>query len=110
MSAAVSVTFLAPLVDAPAVKVTVAVVPGEIDAGLTVAVTPAGALSVSATAVFPLPLSLTLTVNVVDLPGSTVPPLPEAVNTKSVFGAGAPAPQLLTSSAPSTDPRPVARL
>lgn len=95
----------------PTASVTVAVIPGVIDAGLMLAVTPAGALAVSATAFLAEPPSVTPIVNVRVLPTSTAPDAADCVRAKSVLATPLdPAPQLLTSTAPSTDPRPVARL
>jgi len=95
----------------PAVSVTVAVVPGVIDAGLMMAVTPGGALIVKATALFAELLSVTPTVNVVFPPIKTVPDVADCDNVKfALVGPTDPVPQLLTSNAPSTDPSPVARL
>jgi hypothetical protein len=89
--------------------VAVADVPGTIDAGLKLTVTPAGAFAVNATAFLPAPLSVTLSVSVVVLPTCTVPVVAEGANAKS-GPVAVPPPHALTSSAPSTDPRPVARL
>jgi hypothetical protein len=108
----VTVTLCAPAaaVD-PIVNVTVADAPGVIDAGLMVAVTPAGAFTVRETAFFAEPLSVTPTVNVADLPTCTVPDVTDCVKAKFALVVPLePPPQLLTSSAPSTDPSPVARL
>ena len=95
----------------PTVSVTVALVPGVIDAGPMFAVTPIGAFTVSATAFFPEPLSVTPIVNVVVLPSSTVPDVADCVSAKLALATPVdPVPQLCTSAAPSTDPSPVARL
>jgi len=88
--------------------VTVAAVPGAIDPGCTATVTTLGAFAVSATAFLAAPLSVTLTVNAAVRPATTVAPVAEAVSAKSAPAASAP--HWLTSSAPSTEPRPVARL
>jgi hypothetical protein len=94
-----------------AVSVAVAVVPGVIDAGLTVAVTPGGAFTVRATAFFAEPLSVAAMVKVVVFPASTAPAVADSVNAKFALATPPdPLPQLLTSAAPSTDPSPVARL
>src|SRR5580692_2723476 len=92
------------------VSVTVAVVPGMIDAGLMLAVTPTGVFAVSVTAFFAVPLSVTPTVNVTVLPVSAVPDDADCVIAKFTLDVVAPAPHSLTSTAPSTDPSPVARL
>src|SRR5580698_8373003 len=92
------------------VSVTVAVVPGVIDDGLMLAVTPAGVFAVNATAFFAVPLSVTPTVNVTVLPVSAEPEVADCVIAKLTLEVVAPAPHSLTSTAPSTDPRPVARL
>src|ERR1700761_6519396 len=99
------------IVDA-AVIVTVAVVPGAIEDGLMLPVKPAAAVAVSETLFLAVPLSVTLSVKEVVLPGSTVPWLVDGVRTKSIFGVVvlAPPPHAATSSEPSTDPNPVARL
>jgi hypothetical protein len=95
----------------PTVIVTVAFVPGVMDAGCTATVTPVGALAVRATAFFAVPLSVAPMVNVTELPTCTVPAVADAVKAKSTLGAGlAPEPHALTSNAPSTEPSPVARL
>ena len=95
-----------------AVIVTVAVWPGTIDDGLMLPVKPAVAVAVKETLFFAAPLSVTLSVNEVVLPGSRVPWLAEGVSTKSIFGLAVlnPLPHSDTSTDPSTDPRPVARL
>jgi hypothetical protein len=93
----------------PTVNVTVALVPGVIDDGLIVAVTPVGAFTDRATAFFAAPLSVTPIVKVTVLPASTVPDVADCVNAKLELGT-VPAPQFFTSNAPSTDPNPVARL
>ena len=94
------------------VNVTVAVVPGTIDAGLMLPVEPAAAVAVRKTLFLAEPLSVTLSVNVVVLPGSRVPWLAEGVSMKSIFEFVVldPPPHSATSTDPSTDPRPVARL
>ena len=92
------------------VSVTVAVVPGEIDAGLMLAVTPAGVFAVSVTAFFAVPLSVTPTVNVTVLPASAEPEVADCVIAKLMPELVAPPPHTRTSTAPSTDPSPVARL
>jgi hypothetical protein len=105
--------FFAPAVMVEAaVIVTVAVVPGAIDAGLMLPVKPAAAVAVRTTLFLAAPVSVTLTVKEVVLPGSRVPWLAEGVNTKSIFGLDVlnPLPHSDTSNDPSTDPRPVARL
>jgi len=94
----------------PTVIVTVAFVPGVMDAGCTATVTPVGALAVRATAFFAVPLSVAPMVNAAELPTSTVPELAEAVSAKSTLDVAAPEPHALTSNAPSTEPKPVARL
>lgn len=106
------VTFCAPAVAVdPTVTVTVAEVPGVIDAGLIVAVTPAAACAVRETAFFAVPLSVTPTVKVTLLPVCAVPDLADWVMAKfAPVVAPPPAAQLLSSTAPSTDPSPVARL
>jgi hypothetical protein len=97
--------------DDPTVKVIVAVVPGVMDAGLILAVMPDGTFAVSVTAFLAEPLSVAPTVNMTVLPTNTVPDADDWVREKLAPDAGlVPEPQLLTSSAPSTDPRPVARL
>jgi hypothetical protein len=105
--------FLAPevMVDA-AVMVTVAVVPGTMDAGLMLPVKPGAAVAVSETLFFAAPLSVTPSVKVVVLPGSRVPWVADGVSTKSIFGLLVldPLPHSATSKDPSRDPRPVARL
>lgn len=105
--------FLAPaaMVEA-AVIVTVAVVPGKINAGLMLPVKPAAAVTDRETLFLAAPLSVRLSVNEVVLPGSRVPWLAEGVSTKSIFGLAVlnPPPHSDTSKDPSTDPRPVARL
>ena len=94
-----------------AVSVTVAVVPGTMDAGLMLAVTPVPAFTVSVTAFLAEPLSVTATVKVDDLPARSEPDVADCVSAKLAPAAGVEAvPQPLTSSAPSTDPKPVARL
>src|ERR1700746_2411850 len=99
--------FFAPdaMVDA-AVIVTVAVVPGTIDAGLMLPVKPAAAVAVSVTLFLAVPLSGTLSVNEVVLPGSRGPWLVDGVSTKSIFGwvLLEPLPHAATSTAPSSDP------
>jgi hypothetical protein len=88
---------------------TVALVPGVMDTGFIVAVTPAGAFTVSPTTFLAAPVSATLTVNVPVLPACTVPAGDDAVSAKS--GPVAPTPtHALTSREPSTDPNPVASL
>ncbi len=67
-----------------AVAVTVAVVPGRMELGLILPDTPDGALAVSETLLVPAPLSVTRSVKVVLLPASTVAPLAEAANPKSI--------------------------
>src|ERR1700761_3546981 len=104
--------FFAPdaMVDA-AVIVTVAVVPGAIDAGLMLPVKPAAAVAVSETLFWAPPLFVTLTVKEVVLPGSTVPWLADGVSTKSIFGVVVlepPPPHAATSNDPYTAPDPVA--
>ena len=92
-------------------RVTVAGVPGVMDAGLIFAVTPAGVLAVRTTAFFPAPLSVMLTVKVAALPASAVPLVAEGVIAKSALcGPPVAGPHWSTSTAPSTDPSPVARL
>jgi hypothetical protein len=94
------------------VIVTVAAVPGRIEEGLMVAVTPVGADAVRVTLFFAVPLSVTVSVNVVDLLANTVPLAADAVIAKSTLEPVPPdpPPQLCTSTAPSTDPNPVAML
>ena len=89
--------------------VTLADVPGVIDVGLKLTVTPVGAFAVSATAFLPVPLSVTLSVKVAVSLTCTVPVVAEAVSAKS-GPVLVPPPHAVTSSAPSTDPKPVARL
>jgi hypothetical protein len=106
----VTVTLCAPAAHVEAtVNVTVALIPGVIDAGLIVAVTPVAAFTDRATAFFAAPLSVTPIVKVAVLPATTVPDVADCVNAKFKLGTAA-APQLFTSNAPSTDPNPVARL
>jgi hypothetical protein len=93
------------------VTVTVALVPGVIEAGLNVAVMPAGTLAVSPTAVFAAPLSVTPIEKVRVFPTIAEPDVDDCVNAKLGPLTGlVPEPQLLRSTAPSTEPRPVARL
>jgi hypothetical protein len=93
-----------------AVAVTVAVVPGTIELGLILPDTPDGAVAVSETLLVPAPLSVTRSVKVVVLPASTVAPLAEAANPKSIAVLLPPPPHAPASAAASTEPRPVARL
>ena len=113
LSVPVTTMFFAPVAMVEgAVTVTVAVVPGRSDPGLMLPVKPAAAVAVRKTLFWPAPLSVRLSVNEAVLPASTVPWLAEGVSTKSVFGLvvlNLP-PHSFTSAAPSTDPRPVARL
>jgi hypothetical protein len=108
----VIVTVCAPAAaEDPMVRVTVAVDPGKIDAGLMLAVTPAGTFAVSATALLATPLSATVMVNVAVFPTIAAPDVVDCASAK--LGPALefePNPQLLTSNAPSADPRPVARL
>jgi hypothetical protein len=92
--------------------VTVEALPGVMEAGWNATVTPVGAFAVRATAFFAVPLSATLMVNLAVLPCSTVPAVAEAVRAKSTPEGAVPVPepQLLTNTAPSTEPSPVARL
>jgi len=91
--------------------VTFEVAPGRIEAGLKLTVTPAGAEAVKATEFLAVPLAVTLSEKLVELPVSTVPLVEPAFRVKSTPAAVlAPPPQTLTSTAPSTDPNPVARL
>ena len=70
----VTVTVCAPAVAVdPTDKVTVAAVPGVIDAGLTLAVMPVGALTVNETEFLADPLSVTPTVNVAVFPVTADP-------------------------------------
>jgi hypothetical protein len=92
-----------------AVAVTVAVVPGTIELGLILPDTPDGAVAVSETLLVPAPLSVTRSVKVVVLPASTVAPLAEAANPKSI-AVLPPPPHAPASAAASTEPKPVARL
>ena len=113
LSAAVMTMWVAPLVIAePAVTVTVAVVPGRMDAGLMLPVTPLGAVAVRETLFLAVPLSVTLSVNVIVLPAATVPLLAEDASAKSIAGLVVldPLPHSAASTVPSTEPRPVARL
>lgn len=93
-----------------AVTVTVAVVPGRIELGLMLPDTPDGAVAVSKTRFAPAPLSVTRSVKIVVLPASTVPPLAEAANPKSIVVLLPPPPHAPASAAASTEPKPVARL
>jgi len=105
------VTVCAPAAtDEAAVTVTVDVLPGEIEVALKPTVTPVGALAVKATAFFAVPLSVTLSVNAVDLPADAVPLVADGVSVKSVLETVPLPGQLLTKTAPSTDPSPVDRL
>lgn len=75
------------------------------------AVTPVGSFPVSATAFLPAPLSVTATVNDTVLPTCAVPDAEDSVSAKSLLVVPPfPPLQALTSSAPSTEPSPVARL
>src|SRR6202041_1841395 len=96
----------------PAVTVTVAFVPGRIDAGVMLPVNPLAAVAVKETLFFALPLSVTPSVNVVVLPASTVPLLFAGVSAKSMLGLVVPEPPFHSpaSKVLSTEPRPVARL
>ena len=76
----------------PTVIVTVEDVPGVIDAGLKLTVTPDGAFAVKATAFFPAPLSVTFSVKLAVLPTCTVPLVDER--------------ELRTKSEPAFVPRP----
>jgi hypothetical protein len=93
----------------PTAMVTVEEAPEANEAGLKLTVTPAGDLAVKATVFMALPLSVTPMVKVVEFPVCTVPLLAEALRVKSLLDA-APLPHALSKSAPSTEPRPVARL
>ena len=95
---------------AAAVTVTVAVVPGRIELGVMLPDTPDGAVAVSETGSVPAPLSVTRSVKVVVLPASTVAPLAEAANPKSIVVLLSPLPHAPASAAASTEPKPVARL
>src|SRR5580704_2040348 len=113
LSVPVTTMFFAPVAMVEgAVTVTVAVVPGRRDPGLMLPVKPAVAVAVNETLFWPVPLSVMLSVNEAVLPASTVPWLAEGVSTKSIFGLVVLnlLPHSFTSTAPSTDPRPVARL
>lgn len=105
-----TILFIPAAMTEAAITVTVAVVPGRIELGLILPDTPDGAVAVSETLLVPAPLSVTRSVKLVVLPASTVVPLEEAVNPKSMVGLLPPPPQALASAAASTEPKPVARL
>jgi hypothetical protein len=88
----------------------VAVVPGVIDVGEIATVTPVALFAVSAIALFPLPLSVTLTVNFAVPPVCADPEPADSLNAKSTLVVVNGLPHWFTSSAPSTEPNPVARL
>ena len=96
----------------PVVTVTVAVVPGRMDAGLMLPVTPLGAAAVRETLFLAVPLSVTLSVKVIVLPAATsrywlrTP----AQNLSPGLVVLDPPPHSAASTVPSTEPRPVARL
>jgi hypothetical protein len=94
----------------PIVSVTVAVVPGVIDVGEIVTLTPDALFADSAIAFFPLPVSVALNVNFAVAPVCAEPELADSLNAKSTLVGVNGLPQSFTSTAPSTDPSPVPRL
>jgi len=71
---------------------------------------PVALFAVSTTALFPLPLSVTLTVNLAVPPVCDEPALADSLNAKSTLVVVNGLPHWFTSGAPSSDPKPVARL
>jgi hypothetical protein len=93
------------------VTVTVAVAPGKIDAGVMVPEIPLGAEATSDTAFLAVPVSVTAKVKVAVFPATSVPLVAEGLRIKSTLGLLVePVLHTLTSPAPSTEPKPVARL
>ena len=95
-------------IPASAVTVTVTGSPGSTVDELKPTLRPAGTDALRLTAFCAEPLSVTPIVKLAGSPASAVPPIAEAVIVKSAELDAVP--QSFTSSAPFTEPRPVARL
>jgi len=95
--------------EAPTLTVTVTLVPGRALAGDTLKETPANPAALIVTESLNPPVAPTATVKLDFLPGATLMEATEGVSEKPFTGASAEG-HALASTAPSTEPSPVARL